>query len=199
MPIWSHPSRLYPPLNDVSLCGSVLFAMVLIFAGACKRETRSFHVSATEASPPSGVRLSTLHPGLESPPPHTVNGFEENAPAVSEGKRLFSAMNCVGCHANGGGGMGPSLIDKRWIYGNAPEQIFATIAQGRPNGMPAFGEKLTTQQIWQLAAYVRSMSGMISTNVAPGRNDHMKSNPPENSIDPSRPASPQIPKSAEAP
>jgi cytochrome c oxidase cbb3-type subunit 3 len=32
--------------------------------------------------------------------------FEENAYMVSEGKRLFSAFNCVGCHAHGGGGMG---------------------------------------------------------------------------------------------
>lgn len=199
MTAWFQLVRSYSRFNDIALIGlAVLIGFVLLLS-ACKREDRSFHVSTTEATPPSGVRVSTLHPGLESPPPHAVNGFEENALAVSEGKRLFSAFNCVGCHANGGGGMGPPLIDQRWIYGNAPEQIFATITQGRPNGMPAFGDKLTTQQIWQLTAYVRSMSGMISTNVAPGRSDHMKSNPPENSIDPSRPASPQIPKSAEAP
>jgi len=180
-------------------CLVLLVLALLLLAGGCKREDRSFHVSVTEAGPPTGVRLSDLHPGLAAPPPHTVNGFEENALAVSEGKRLFSAFNCVGCHANGGGGMGPPLIDRQWLYGNAPEQIFATITEGRPNGMPAFGDKLTTQQIWQLAAYVRSMSGMISTNTAPGRSDHMKSNPPENSIDPARPASPPIPSSAERP
>ena len=30
-------------------------------------------------------------------------------------------------------------MDDKWIYGYEPEQIFATISQGRPNGMPAFG------------------------------------------------------------
>lgn len=173
--------------------------VALLTVPACKREERHFQVNAAEARPPAGVRLSELQPGQSTPPPHAANGYEENAVALTEGKRLFSSFNCTGCHANGGGGSGPPLIDRRWIYGNAPEQIFATITEGRPNGMPAFGDKLTTQQIWQLAAYVRSMSGMVSVNNATGRSDHMKSNPPENSIDPSRPAAPHVPPSAEKP
>lgn len=199
MPLCSLHLSSYSRSQHVVALRMLALAGLILSASACKREERSFHVSANDARPPGGIRISELHPGLSSPPPHVVNGFEENALAVSEGKRLFSSFNCTGCHANGGGGMGPPLIDRTWIYGNAPEQIFATITEGRPNGMPAFGDKLTTQQIWQLSAYVRSMSGMISTNTAPGRSDHMKSNPPENSIDPSRPASPQIPSSAERP
>ena len=39
----------------------------------------------------------------------------------------------------GGGGIGPPLMDDRWIYGSAPENIYASIVQGRPNGMPAWG------------------------------------------------------------
>ena len=39
------------------------------------------------------------------------------------------------------------------------------IVEGRPNGMPSFRGKIPDQQIWQLAAYVRAMSG----NVAQGR------------------------------
>ena len=41
-------------------------------------------------------------------------------------------------------------MDEEWIYGSEPEQIFATIAEGRPNGMPAWKYTLSTQQIWQL-------------------------------------------------
>ena len=65
--------------------------------------------------------------------------YEENAYAIAEGKRLFSAYNCVGCHGHGGGGMGPPLMDDNWIYGEEPEQIFSTLVEGRPNGMPTFG------------------------------------------------------------
>jgi cytochrome c oxidase cbb3-type subunit 3 len=49
-------------------------------------------------------------------------------------------------------------MDDVWIYGGRLEQIHQTIVEGRPNGMPAWGGKLPDQQIWQIAAYVRSMS-----------------------------------------
>ena len=46
--------------------------------------------------------------------------------------------------------MGPPLMDDKWIYGSAPENIYATIIQGRPNGMPSFAGKIPTQQVWQI-------------------------------------------------
>jgi len=49
-------------------------------------------------------------------------------------------------------------MDDEWIYGSDPQQIFATIAEGSANGMPAWKYRLTTDQIWQLVAYVRSLS-----------------------------------------
>jgi len=84
--------------------------------------------------------------------------YYENPQAVVEGKRLFSQYNCSGCHSNGGGGMGPDLMDDEWIYGDRLEQIHQTLVEGRPNGMPAWGGKIPDAQLWALAAYVRSMS-----------------------------------------
>ena len=108
-----------------------------------------------------------------------ANRYEENAYAVSQGKRLFRWYNCSGCHANGGGGMGPALMDDKWRYGAEPAQIVATILQGRPNGMPSFGGRIPEDQVWQIAAYVRSMSGQLRTDVAPSRSDSLSSGPPE--------------------
>ena len=51
----------------------------------------------------------------------------------------------AGCHANGGGGIGPPPIrkDQRdWIYGGEPSNVFDTIVKGRPNGMPTWGGKI---------------------------------------------------------
>ena len=45
--------------------------------------------------------------------------------------------------------------------------------------MPAFGGKIPPQQIWQLAGYVRSMSGNLSRSASPGRSDEMQNSPPE--------------------
>ena len=99
---------------------------------------------------------------------------------MNEGKRLFAWFNCVGCHAHGGGGMGPPLIDERWIYGSAPENIYSTIVEGRPNGMPSFRGKIPDYQVWQLVAYVRALGGLAPKDAAPGRNDEMHVGRPEN-------------------
>jgi cytochrome c oxidase cbb3-type subunit 3 len=85
---------------------------------------------------------------------------------IEAGKQLFSAMNCIGCHFNGGGGMGPPLMDNVWIYGGSIENIGASIREGRPNGMPSFRGFLPDEQIWQLAAYVRSLSQPPPSNAS---------------------------------
>ena len=82
----------------------------------------------------------------------------------------------------------PAPDDLSWhAYGGDPGQVFASIVQGRPNGMPTFANKLPDHQIWQLAAYVRSMGGLVPSDAAPGRADHMQSRPAENTIDPQSP------------
>jgi cytochrome c oxidase cbb3-type subunit 3 len=84
--------------------------------------------------------------------------YYDNPGAVAIGKALFYSMNCAGCHSNGGGGMGPSLMGGQWKYGGRLEQIRQSIEQGRPNGMPSWGARLSDADMWSLAAYVRSMS-----------------------------------------
>jgi cytochrome c oxidase cbb3-type subunit 3 len=91
-------------------------------------------------------------------------------------------------------------MDEDWLYGSRPEQVYASIVQGRPNGMPAWGGRLPEEHVWKLVAYVRSMSGQVPADAAPARSDHMESVPPPNSIDPQKPGdTPNPPKSAEAP
>jgi cytochrome c oxidase cbb3-type subunit 3 len=173
--------------------------IVLTVTASCKREERLFHVSQPNASVIEEVNLVELHPGGTPPPAHVKNPYEENAYALSEGKNLYSSYNCVGCHAHGGGGMGPPLMDAKWIYGSAPEQILATIIEGRPNGMPSFRGKIPANQVWQLVAYVRSLSGLVSKNAAPARDDHMHLGPPENSRKEQNPKQSFTPPSSEMP
>ena len=119
-------------------------------------------------------------------PGDVAQPYAENAWGASEGKRLYSRFNCVGCHANGGGGLGPALMDDLWIYGSDDASVFETIAKGRPNGMPAFGSRVTESQIWMLAAYVESMSGRLPMDVLPSRSDHLRASTPENGRRPRR-------------
>jgi cytochrome c oxidase cbb3-type subunit 3 len=149
---------------------------------ACEREERRFRETPPSASP-SKVRVSKLQPGSAVPTPSAPGPYAHNAYAIAEGKRLYAQFNCVGCHSHGGGGMGPPLMDDKWIYGSEPGNIFATIVEGRPNGMPAFGGKLANDQLWQLVAYVRSLSGLVRQDAASGRSDHMQVKKPEMQTD----------------
>jgi cytochrome c oxidase cbb3-type subunit 3 len=90
-------------------------------------------------------------------------------------------------------------MDDQWIYGHEPAQIFSTIVEGRPNGMPTFGGKVSADQVWQLAAYVRSLSGLVPQDAAPGRDDDMQGKEAENSKDKEEPVDSSEPGSVEMP
>jgi cytochrome c oxidase cbb3-type subunit 3 len=79
--------------------------------------------------------------------------------AVVRGMRDFDTFNCSGCHmANAGGGMGPALSNAKWLYRDSAANIYLDIAQGRSAGMPAFGAMLPDRTIWELVAYIQSIS-----------------------------------------
>jgi len=88
-------------------------------------------------------------------------------------------------------------MDSEWIYGSQPANVFATIAEGRPNGMPAFRERLSNDQIWRLVAYVRSMSGLLSKDAEPGRDDAMSYRPSEQRTPTAKPKVSFVPGSSE--
>lgn len=170
--------------------GTPLVLLATLLVGACEREDRSYRPDPVASETTEQVALSSLAPG-PNPPTTSVSGkgrdFEGNAYHLSQGKTLYTWFNCVGCHANGGGGMGPPLMDDKWIYGASIENIVQTIREGRPNGMPSFRGKIPDNQIWELAAYVRSMSGNAPAPAAPARNDDMHPRPSENRTPPSPP------------
>ena len=101
-----------------------------------------------------------------------ANPFEHDANALMTGAKLYIAYNCIDCHGAGGSGsMGPSLADGRWHFGGRAGEVFESIYQGRPDGMPAWGGRIANDQIWMLVAYVRSLNGGrdVSTENFTGR------------------------------
>jgi len=174
----------------------LLAAALPLALAACEREARRFETPPAQPAADSAIeRSSDLQPGpsasmaggmlpaASAPRPLVLgqagNPHEANAYDVAQGKTLYRWFNCNGCHANGGGDKGPALMDARWRYGGEPAQIVATILQGRPNGMPSFAGRISQDQVWQIAAYVRSMSGQLRSDVAPSRSDSLSAGPPE--------------------
>ncbi|MDB5824062.1 MAG: cytochrome [Herminiimonas sp.] len=173
-------------LAVLALCAGILLV-------GCKREERQLQTPPTGSAVMSASRMGDLEPGQPQPRQQVKNPYEDNAYAVSQGKKWFRAYNCSGCHAQGGGGIGPALTDDKWIYGAEPASIFSTISQGRPNGMPSFGGHVTEDQIWQLVAYVRSMSGQLRSDVAPSRSDSLQGGKPEQQREKLEPKSSSLP------
>jgi cytochrome c oxidase cbb3-type subunit 3 len=155
--------------------------LFLAIVTACHRETREVRDPPLPFSESALPTTTTVIAGGAGPLPaadRNIRRYETNAWHVSEGQRLYEEFNCVECHAHGGGGIGPALMDDEWIYGSSSPQIVATLIQGRPNGMPSFRRLLTQEQMWQLAAYVRSLSGQIPKDVPPSRTDTLANTKP---------------------
>jgi cytochrome c oxidase cbb3-type subunit 3 len=171
----------------VSRAGTALALAALVALAACEREARRFTTPVSNSSSNETVpRESSIQPGLTrddgvKQAATNTSPYRDNAYAVAQGKRLYIWFNCVNCHGGaGGGGIGPPLMDNEWRYGGDPASIFDTIMKGRRNGMPSFGGHIPEDQVWQLVAYVQSMSGGLRQDVAPARSDTLFPAPPEN-------------------
>ena len=91
--------------------------------------------------------------------------------ASKEGWALFEESGCTGCHGEDAKGTaigGANLTDKIWRFSGKREEVLRTIRYGvnqedvegtRTAIMPAFGEKLTADQIKILAVKVHSLGG----------------------------------------
>ena len=162
--------------------GAAAGCLCLISAAAlagCQREARDVRGWPPPRLPPAAVQVSELRPD-GAPAPTTdpsLKKFEANAYDITQGGQLYRWYNCSGCHFQGGGGIGPALMDSSWRYGGQIEQIYASISDGRPNGMPTWRAKIPPQQIWQIAAYVRSLSGVTPHSALSARYDELTGTP----------------------
>jgi cytochrome c oxidase cbb3-type subunit 3 len=159
---------------------------LLIALTGCERETREVRGGPAGERQPGEITLSDLG-SASSPTSVRAMDYEGNAFHLNEGQRLFKWYNCNGCHANGGGAIGPPLMDDTWRYGGDLEHIRASIVQGRPNGMPSFRDKIPEAQVWQIAAYVRSLSGNVPKDAASSRSDSISGPPAWTQYDPQPP------------
>lgn len=160
---------------------AALLLLAALTPAGCKREIRELRPDPAVVA--AMGQVAVMPGGIAGAPPRVlqVQGQpnETNAYQLSQGKRLYAWFNCAGCHAEGGGGSGPALLDGWWRYGPDQVSVFQSIHEGRPNGMPSYRDRLTTDQIWQLVGYVRTIGASSGKTAAPGRNDAMQSRPAE--------------------
>ena len=99
----------------------------------------------------------------------TSNPYRGNAEAIAAGQQVFMTT-CVACHLPTGEGLvGPSLIDPYWKYGSSDAELYETVAEGRPLGMPPWKQLLGSEKIWKVLAYIETLPKTEEPGVgAPG-------------------------------
>ncbi|SLN48654.1 cytochrome-c oxidase, cbb3-type subunit III [Pseudooctadecabacter jejudonensis] len=85
-----------------------------------------------------------------------------NNDTSAPGAVLF-ADNCAACHGDAGLGnrdMGaPNLADAIWLYGGDRDDIIESITNARFGVMPAWGQRLSEEDVRAVATYVHSLGG----------------------------------------
>jgi mono/diheme cytochrome c family protein len=82
-----------------------------------------------------------------------ASGDDDDNGSPIEGRRIYVRENCYICHGGFvGGGMCPSLRDRRPDY----EEVREAVRRGTRSGMPQFPE-LTDQDIRNIATYFQTL------------------------------------------
>jgi cytochrome c oxidase cbb3-type subunit 3 len=142
-----------PMWFNVGFYGLMLFgvAYILYFgwlAGWSQRGQYEAEVAAAE------TRIAAVRAAAPLP---DANPYHGDAAAIAKGAETWTTI-CVACHLPEGTGLvGPSLVDPYWKYGNADKDLFQTVSEGRPLGMPPWGPQLGTEKIWQVLAYLETL------------------------------------------
>lgn len=123
---------------------AVLVALALAACGDSQRQGAATTDSARAAQGPAQTA--------------SLPAFTGDVEEARQGRQLFLDFNCYGCHGGlGGGGMGPSLRDSIWRYGGTDAAILASVADGRPAGMPGFTKLMSEPELRRVVTYIRSM------------------------------------------
>lgn len=164
-------------MSHVTIARQLATALLALLPNAHAQDEADGEPEAPGTQPVNEGEILGTQPGPDRALATVDNPYAGDREAITEGRRLFVWFNCYGCHGGrAGGGMGPSLRDVEWLYGNKPADIFDSIAAGRPHGMPAWGLMLPDEQIWKLTAYITA----LGTELEPDP-------PPENPVYPDPP------------
>jgi putative heme-binding domain-containing protein len=99
------------------------------------------------------------------------NPFAGDPKAITQGAVLFR-QECVFCHgvAARGGMRGPDLTTGTWSHGGSDADLAGTISAGVPGtAMPP--NKLTTDELWQIVTYLRSLQPVTAAVGDPKRGE----------------------------
>lgn len=120
---------------------SSFFVLCALALAGCSAESRTVGADLPQTEPT----------GAQDP---RAARYERNAYQVAQGGRYFTWYGCGGCHGSDAAGA-LNLNDTLWAHGSDLDQVYRFIAQG--HGDARYGERIPTEQLWQITAYVRTL------------------------------------------
>lgn len=82
----------------------------------------------------------------------------DDSEVLALGEKHYKSR-CAPCHGEEGEGrIGPSFKDEVWLYGDTDTDIFVSVKDGRPKGMPPWGKVLKPEELMAVASFVRKMN-----------------------------------------
>lgn len=108
------------------------------------KKAKEARLAAQKQTGAGGVTVNTL-------------GERKTPELIAQGKKDFAA-HCASCHGPAAqGGIGPDLTRKKYKYGKSAPEVTRSVLEGRPGGMPAFKNELSTDQINGVVQYLLSL------------------------------------------
>lgn len=81
----------------------------------------------------------------------------------AEAGAVLFEENCAACHGDQGLGDrdqgAPNIADAIWLYGGDPDSLLETITNARFGIMPAWGQRLSEEDVRAVSAYVHALGG----------------------------------------
>jgi mono/diheme cytochrome c family protein len=109
-------------------------------------------LTAFRAATPAALAAGTVAPSDACDPAAAASDDDDGN--IINGRKLYLRENCYVCHGGrGGGGMCPSLRDRRIDEDDAED----VIEEGTPDGMPAYEDRLDDDEIEDIIAYLKSL------------------------------------------
>ncbi|MCK5924144.1 MAG: c-type cytochrome, partial [Methylococcales bacterium] len=166
------------PIDDATMCTLAYLGKSgakAIMSARCDPMTEELLAAAEAQAASSGQEvvkpMDLIEQGARG---ELVNPYTDDPQAIEEGRSLFFANSCNGCHGGtGGGGMGPPLSNSVWVYGAADDTLFRLVILGSDGllaegynrearetvvgPMPSFGKIIeNSDHLWKILAFIRS-------------------------------------------
>ena len=140
-----------------ALAALALALALVVPAAAAVEFLNALDDSPIDVSPIAGEQFTDAVKSFQET---GTNPYVGNTDAIAAGKELYNA-NCQVCHKpDGSGGMGPSLIDDKYVNkrANTDVGLFEVIHSGAAGAMRPFSKRGVTQdQILKMIAYIHTL------------------------------------------